>query len=142
MFVAYGLGASKRSAFFVKHNSMNNILFLAGIIGPVFYFLILSVLGYLWAGHNPVFQSMSEIGSVVSPYKDIMNYFGFSLLGIFMVLFGFGSLNEFGKGTLQYLVFSLILIAGISMFIVGFFPCDAGCIDVTQTGKWHSITRL
>lgn len=83
---------------------------------------------------------MSEIGSVVSPYKDLMNYLGFSLLGIFIMLFGIGVFREFGKGVLQYLALFLILAAGIFMFAVGFFPCDAGCIDVTQTGRWHSIT--
>lgn len=115
-------------------------LFIAGIVGPVFYFLLLIILGLLWDGYNPIFQSMSEIGSVVSPYKDIMNYLGFSLLGILITLFSVGVLREFGRGILEYLAFFLILIAGIFMFAVGFFPCDAGCIDVTQTGRWHSIT--
>ena len=118
----------------------NKLFFLAGIIGPVFYFLLLTILGLLWNGYNPILQSMSEIGSVVSPYKEMMNYFGFSMLGIFMTLFGVGVLREFGKGILQYLAFSLILAAGIFMFAVGFFPCDAGCIDVTSTGRWHSTT--
>jgi len=26
------------------------------------------------------------------------------------------------------------------MFLVGFFPCDSMCIDVSVTGKLHSIT--
>ncbi len=28
------------------------------------------------------------------------------------------------------------------MFFVGFLPCDEGCIDVTTTGKLHSITSI
>jgi hypothetical membrane protein len=118
----------------------NKIFFLAGIVGPVFYFLLLTILGSLWTGYNPILQSMSEIGSVVSPYKDTMNYFGFSMLGIFMALFGVGVIREFGKGIWQILAFFLVLVAGIFMFAVGFLPCDAGCVDVTQTGRWHSIT--
>ncbi len=118
----------------------NRILFAAGIFGPIFYFLLLTILGLFWSGYNPAFQSMSEIGSVVSPYKDLMNYLGFSLLGVFISIFSIGILKEFGKGLLQYLAFSLILTAGVFMFAVGFFPCDAGCIDVTQTGTLHSFT--
>jgi len=82
---------------------------------------------------------MSEIGGVMSPYKNVMNYLGFSLLGIFIVLFGIGLRREFGGGILENISFFLLLVAGTSMFAVGFYPCDAGCIDVTQTGKMHSI---
>ena len=32
------------------------------------------------------------------------------------------------------------LIGGIFMFLVGFFPCDPQCIDVTLTGRLHSFT--
>lgn len=114
--------------------------FTIGIVGPVFYFLLLAILGILWSGYNPILQSMSEIGSVTSPYKDIMNYLGFSLLGISISFFGVGLLKEFGRDVLQCLIFFLVLVAGVFMFAVGFFPCDAGCIDITQTGRWHSIT--
>lgn len=116
------------------------MIFIAGVVGPVFYFLLLTALGLMWKGYNPTVQSMSEIGSVVSPYKDIMNYLGFSLLGIFISLFGVGLLKEFRRGVLQYLTFFLVLIAGVFMFAVGFFPCDAGCVDVTKTGEMHSLT--
>ena len=115
------------------------ILIFAGIIGPVFYLLLLITLGSIWAGYNPIIQSMSEIGGVSSPYKDIMNYLGFSLLGIFIVLFSIGLRREFGGGVLGNISFFFLLIAGASMVAVGFYPCDAGCIDVTQTGKMHSI---
>lgn len=116
------------------------IFFTIGIIGPIFYFLLLTILGLLWNNYNPILQSMSEIGSVVSPYKDIMNYLGFSLLGVSISLFGVGLLKKFGRGVVQYLTFFSVLIAGIFMFAVGFFPCDAGCVDVTKTGEMHSLT--
>lgn len=116
------------------------VYFIVGIIGPIFYFFLLTTLGLMWRGYNPTLQSMSEIGSVVSPYKNIMNYLGFSLLGISISLFGAGLLKEFGRGILQNLTFFFVLIAGIFMFAVGFFPCDAGCVDVTKTGEIHSLT--
>ena len=62
------------------------ILIFAGVVGPVFYFSLLIILGVMWEGYDPIVQSMSEIGGVMSPYKNIMNYLGFSLLGIFIVL--------------------------------------------------------
>ncbi|NWF86916.1 DUF998 domain-containing protein [Candidatus Bathyarchaeota archaeon] len=35
---------------------------------------------------------------------------------------------------------ALIIIAGVDMVIVGFFPCDQGCVNVSSTGIAHSIT--
>lgn len=116
------------------------VYFNIGLIGPIFYFLLLTTLGLMWSGYNSTLQSMSEIGSVVSPYKDIMNYLGFSLLGVSISFFGVGLLKNFGRGALQYLTFFFVLVAGIFMFAVGFFPCDAGCVDVTKTGEMHSLT--
>lgn len=28
------------------------------------------------------------------------------------------------------------------MIAVGFLPCDAGCVDITPIGKWHSRTSI
>jgi hypothetical protein len=57
-----------------------------------------------------------------------------------MTLFGVALFHEVGRGALPWLGFALVLIAGAFMFAVGFFPCDPGCIDVTQTGRLHSLT--
>ncbi len=115
---------------------------VAGIAGPAVYVLVLVVLGALWANYNPVSQSMSEIGSVSSPFKDAMNYLGFSLLGVFIMLFSLGFRQHFKEGLQAKLAFACIAVAGLFMFLVGFFPCDAGCIDVTETGKMHSLTSV
>jgi len=83
---------------------------------------------------------MSEIGAVDSPFKDVMNYLGFSLLGFFIVIYGIGFRAYFEKNIQLTIAFIVLLIGGIFMFSVGFFPCDPQCIDVTLTGKLHSIT--
>jgi hypothetical protein len=94
----------------------------------------------MWNGYNPISTGMSEIGAVDSPFKNIMNYLGFSLLGISIIIFGIGFKAYFKKNLPLTIVFMLLLIGGIFMFSVGFFPCDPQCIDVTLTGELHSIT--
>ena len=66
-------------------NVSKKALILSGIIGPVLFFTLLTILGLMWSGYNPVTTGMSEIGAVDSPFKDIMNYLGFSLFGIFFI---------------------------------------------------------
>lgn len=115
------------------------LLILTGIIGPIFYFLLLTFLGLLWEGYDPIATGMSEIGAMDSPFRDIMNYLGFSLLGISIMLFSFGFKSYFGNNLPIRVVHLLLLLGGFVMFLVGFLPCDVKCIDVTPTGKLHSL---
>lgn len=110
----------------------------AGIIGPVFYFTILTILGLVWRGYNPITTGMSEIGAIDAPFRNIMNYFGFSLLGISIVIFSFSF--RYWKDTQSKIARIFLMIGGLFMFLVGFFPCDPNCIDVTTIGKIHSLT--
>jgi hypothetical membrane protein len=121
-------------------NKTKKYFILAGIVGPIGYFALLVTLGLLWSGYNPILQSMSEIGGVESPFKNIMNIFGFSLLGILIALFALGWQKTFPKNLIIKISSLLLLVAGFFMFLVGFFPCDAACIDVTTTGQLHSFT--
>ncbi|MFX0073033.1 MAG: DUF998 domain-containing protein [Candidatus Hermodarchaeota archaeon] len=118
------------------------ILILSGVIGPTFFFALLTILGLLWEGYNPISTGMSEIGAVDSPFKDIMNYLGFSLLGIFIVIFSFGFTVYFKKNFQLIITSFLLLTGGIFLFLVGFFPCDPQCIDVTLIGSIHSLTSI
>jgi hypothetical membrane protein len=115
-------------------------LILAGIVGPVLFFSVLTVLGLMWEGYNPVTTGMSEIGAVDSPYKDVMNFLGFSLLGVAIVSFSIGFNKYFGGNLQLNIACILILLGGIFMVLVGFFPCDPQCVDVTLIGKLHSAT--
>ncbi len=117
-------------------------LIIPGIISPIFFFTLLTILGLMWTGYNPISTGMSEIGAVDSPFKDIMNYMGFSLLGLFIIVFSIGFKVYFKKNLTLTIVFILLLFGGIFMFLVGFLPCDSQCIDITLTGELHSLTSL
>lgn len=118
------------------------LFILIGISGPIFYFVLLTILGLLWEGYDPISTGMSEIGALDSPFKDIMNFLGFSLLGMTIVLFSFGFRSYFGNSLLIRIAHTLLLLGGFVMFLIGFFPCDEQCIDVTQTGRFHSLASL
>jgi len=55
-----------------------------GIVGPTTYAIVLTALGVLWPGYNPVRQYMSELGAVDAPHAFVMNILGFQVLGISM----------------------------------------------------------
>jgi len=105
---------------------------------PLFYFGMLYILGTMWSGYNPISTGMSELGAVDSPFRDITNYLGFSVLGLSIVFFSFGFRSYFRKNIQFTTVFVLVLLGGIFMTFVGFLPCDPGCVDISFTGRLHS----
>ena len=116
------------------------ILAICGIVGPIIYAIVLTVLGSLWPGYNPISQYMSELGAIDAPHAIVMNVLGFQLLGIFMTGYGFGLYRGVSKGWDSKIGVALIVIAGVDMVLVGFFPCDPGCVNVSSTGIAHAIT--
>jgi hypothetical protein len=48
----------------------------------------------------------------------------------------------FGPSLAKLLATGLLVVAGVGMVVVGFFPCDAGCVDVTPTGRLHSLFSM
>ncbi|MFX1425346.1 MAG: hypothetical protein ACFFBE_02760 [Promethearchaeota archaeon] len=73
----------------ISNNTLKFIM-LSGLIGPILFFAVLTTLGIMWEGYDPISTGMSEIGAVDSPFKVMMNYLGFSLLGIFIIIFSIG----------------------------------------------------
>lgn len=115
-------------------------LLLAGITGPVAYMGLVAGLGALVNGYDPIRDSMSELGAVDSPHGRVMNVGGFMGLGMAIVAFAAGYHLVLRGRRLAGVATGLLVLAGGFMVAVGFFPCDAGCVDVTATGRLHSLT--
>ncbi len=121
---------------------MDRFARLVAIAGPVFYVVVTTVLGLAWTGYDPVRQTQSELGSVGAPHAAIMNFAGFSLLGVVLLVFAYVFRSSIPGGAGTWFATLLIVIAGLGMGVVGFFPCDPGCIDVTATGRLHATFSM
>lgn len=110
---------------------------LAAIAGPLLYVALTSALGLLWAGYDPIRQTQSELGAVDAPHALVMNVGGFMGLGVTIVTFAVAYALTLRQGARTWLAVLALLVAGAGMVTVGFFPCDAGCVDVTRTGELH-----
>jgi len=109
----------------------------SGVAGVLFFILLLLTLEFLFINYNPVTQTISELGASDSPFHPIMNYIGFSILGISIMLFALGFREEFTKNFHTEVSFYCLFVGGFFMFLVGFFPCDAGCINLTPISRFH-----
>jgi Protein of unknown function (DUF998) len=117
-------------------------LALIGMIGPVLYILLVTALGLLSEGYDPVRDTQSELGAVDSPYQGLMNIAGFMGLGVSILAFSAAYFLLLRKGFVTTLAAGLLAIAGVGMVVVGFFPCDASCVDVTRRGRLHSVFSI
>jgi len=115
---------------------------VVGVVGPLFYIAPVVVLGLLWDGYDPIRQTQSELGAVDSPYGDLMNVAGFMGLGFTILAFAVAYCLLLKGGWAQKLATFLLVVGGLGMVVVGFFPCDAGCVDVTRTSELHSIFSM
>ena len=104
-------------------------LALVGAVGPVGYLVLVTVLGLLWDGYDPIRDTQSELGALDSPYRLVMNLAGFMGLGVCILAFAAAYWLLLASSWAKVLATGLLAIAGLGMVVVEFFPCDAGCVD-------------
>jgi hypothetical membrane protein len=124
-----------------KHTNprLDKLLLLAGIVGPIIFFVNLTIFGFFIEGYNPLYHYISKLGAVDSPIKTVTNVFVFSLFGIFIMLFSIAIYRskELRWGKFISLFFFL---TGFSIYLVGIFACDPGCENFTVQGILHEKT--
>lgn len=124
---------------FSKSSNILRLTAICGIIGPIFYAIVIAIIGSLHPDYSHISQSMSELGAVDAPYALIINTLGFPLLGLFMIAFAVGIDRGIRRNRASKLGPALVVLSGVSLIMTGIFQCDIGCIDVTWVGVTHSI---
>jgi len=111
---------------------------MVAFVGPIYYIVLVTLLGLLWTSYDPIRQTQSELGAVNAPHAPVMNVTGFMALGVIILAFAVTSVITLRGSVWTWLAAVALAAAGTGVIVVGFFPCDAGCVDVTQTGALHS----
>ena len=107
--------------------SLDKILIASGFIGPIlFFFTVYFLFPFFYQGYDIMNQTISELGGLESPVKLATNVFGFSLFGIFIMLFALGlfrskEVNSFGRIGAFF-----IFVTGILMYLTGIFSNTLG----------------
>ena len=118
---------------------LDKFLILSGLFSFLVFLIIAIPLGFfMYEGYNHIENVISMQGAVDSPIMTQANIL-FNLFGIFMFLFGIGLYRVYARNRAGKIGSILFIIAGISITLVGIFPCDPGCIDVTLTAEIHQF---
>jgi hypothetical protein len=110
---------------------------ICGMAGPLFYALVVLLLGTLQPGYSHVTQLMSELGASGAPHAIVMNLAGFALTGILLIVFASAFYLTFSET--RGATAASLLLALVGLFYLGEarFSCDTGCIPVTGNGLLH-----
>ena len=115
---------------------------LCGIATPIVFAAVLLVSGQLYPGYDHVNQYMSVLGARESPVSGLMNILGFSMLGLLTIPFAYGLYSSLAKTQGAKVAFILLCAAGVSMVLVGLFPCDPLCTLSTPIGYLHTLVTI
>lgn len=121
----------------MKENNLDRILLASGFVGGIIFFgTIYFILPLFYPGFDPVNQTISELGASDSPVRIYANVFGFSLFGIFIILFTFGIFKSSEINLLGKIGAIFFLLSGIMMYLVGIFYSET---DFSQMAVLHQI---
>lgn len=119
-------------------------LLLTGIAGPLLFGIAVVVSGALRSNYSHVDQFISELGETGGEFAWLMNYFGFMLSAILILMFVLTFRKRFPRTTTNTLGTLLLVIFAIGVFFAGVYSCDAGCLPTNATGeqKLHDVASL
>lgn len=103
------------------------LLAICGIIGPIWFHVIVAILGAMYPGYDHVTQFMSELGAVGSPVAGVFNSLGIGAYGLLTIAFSYGLYRGI-KGSLFGP--ALLAISGFSMIMLGIYPLGPSTTDM------------
>lgn len=106
---------------------IRKLLYLAGLISPLWLVAGLVVTGSLYTGYSHVDQAMGLLGAVDAPTHALWPWLGHFPLGLLLIAFGLGVYARHAHVRLARLSASLIIVHGLASLATGYFSCDAGC---------------
>lgn len=113
------------------------VLLAAGLLAPLWFAVVVLVLGSLRPGYDHARDVLSRLGESGYALGWAMNALGFGALALGIVLFALGLRSAFPTPRGRW-GSALLALAGLAIAAVGALPCDAGCREVSALGRFHS----
>jgi hypothetical membrane protein len=115
-------------------------LALAGIVGPVVWWLLIIVNGAITPGYSHVSNFMSTLGAVGAPYA-VVQQLNFAVLGGSILALMLGIHYWFGDGRRPRAGTILLGVFGVGIILAGVFP-EHPTAQESMTNVLHGITGI
>ena len=116
-------------------------LIVGGILGPILFATTVTLVGSSRATYDHRTQFISELGEVGGLYSEVMNYLGFMIPALFIMLFAVSLMAGYSKTKLTGFASFLIVLFAAGMFLAGVFSCDSTCLPANPTRE-HILHNL
>lgn len=126
-----------------KHRFLQNLL-LTGAAGPVLFALTVVGAGALRPGYDHADQFISELGETGADNAWVMNYPGFMLSAVLILVFVLLLQSRFSRSASNAAGTFLLAVFAVSVFLAGVFSCDTGCApdDPSPAQKMHDLVSI
>lgn len=129
----------------MENNKINRYFAIAGILVPILYLTLVTILGLLEPGYNHMSKMMSLLGGIAGVRGLIFNI-GVSIVGILMIVFGVGLHKNINNGKGSKIGPGLIILGGVGLIGACIFHCDVGCanyiVEKNFVGIMHVLTAF
>lgn len=119
-------------------------LLWAGIAGPVLFSATVIIVASLRPDYSHVNQFMSELGEAGGHFAWAMNYLGFMLSAILILMFVLAFRTRLPRTALNSIGTTLLVVFAVSMFLAGVYSCDLGCSQTDRSAdqKLHDLFSI
>ena len=121
--------------------NINSYSILAGLVAPIFYIVLVSVLGLLEPNFSHRTDMMSLLGGVKGIRGLVFNV-GVVVTGFLLIAFAYGLHQNINKGVGSKIGPILIVLAGLGLFGSGIFSCNTNCLNVIETRTTIGILHM
>lgn len=102
-------------------------LLLGGLFGPMLFALVVVGSALMRQEYSHMMQFVSELGATNTPNAALMNYLGFALGGLLILLFGVGLQQILPQHWTMRSASIFVILFGLGIAVSGIISCDAGC---------------
>ena len=110
-----------------------------GIVSPILWLALIAIAGALHPDFSHLTHFISELGARGSSTEALMRGAAFGFTGFLLVCFAGGLLATFRHRWAFAAACLLIALDGVGRMGAGIFPCDPGCVRVTETQDLHKL---
>ena len=125
--------------------NINSYSILAGLVAPIFYIVLVAVLGLLEPDFSHKTDMMSILGGVTGLRGLVFNV-GVVVTGFLLIVFAYGLHQNINKGVGSKIGPILIVLAGLGLSGSAIFSCNANCLNVIETrttvGTLHMLSAF
>lgn len=110
---------------------------ITGIAGPIIWWVVIVVLGLMWAEYNAINNFISELAAVGAPHA-IIQQLNFYVLGASIIVFAVGLLIWSDRGWRLLIGVPLLVVFGGGVIMAGFFQYDPNNLQAATT-QYHDL---